>query len=273
MPIDWFNWMQSGHLKSAADFTANGGVLTEEDARQALEELRLESVEHARKLVGEKFYEQYFPTDRHGGQWKSGAPVGLVDHYTAGISARGTLRWFSSKPRGPGVGNSSAHVVLSREGAVIVIIDPLEHVAWHATWANKNHIGIEHVNAGLLSKTPAGKVVYMGKHTYPEDRLGDIQEFGGTIWEPYTSYQIANNLVFKRWLIWACPTLVRERFVDHEIIDPARKRDCGPLWPLKDLNDLAFSDVAFRDFKSLQGTIMRKNALAVFHNEAIDALK
>jgi N-acetyl-anhydromuramyl-L-alanine amidase AmpD len=33
---------------------------------------------------------------------------------------------------------------------------------------------------------------------------------------------------------------MRERFTDHNHLDPDRKRDCGPLWPLDNLNNLVF---------------------------------
>ena len=42
-------------------------------------------------------------------------------------------------------------------------------------------------------------------------------------------------------LIRALPTLQIDKFVDHQVIDPKNKIDCGPLWPLGELNKLAFS--------------------------------
>lgn len=238
---DWFSWMEDAGLHAAADFTLNGGELDQEDAKKALNMLREESVEQIKKKVGEEFYAKHYPTNRHGGNWKRGAPVGLVDHYTSGISARGTLRWFSSKPRGAGVGNSSAHVVLGRDGILYVIVNPLEKITWHATWANKEYIGIEHVNAGLLLRKTDGKVYYMEQHAYPEDRIAQVQDIDNKPWEPYTPAQLVSNLVFKRWLIEAIPTMQEDKFTEHAEIDPERKKDCGPLWPLFELNDLVFS--------------------------------
>jgi N-acetyl-anhydromuramyl-L-alanine amidase AmpD len=269
---DWFSWARSGTLRAAADYTINGGVLSVEDANTALDALRDESVEHIKALVGEDFYAQYFPTTRVGGQWSAGNPVGLVDHYTAGISARRTLRWFSNMPRGPESGSSSAHVVAPRDGMLLVLADPREVITWHATWANKSHLGVEHVNAGLLGKTPTGGIVYQGKHPYPFDRMEQIQEIDDQLWEPYTCAQVVSNIVFKRWLIAAIPTLLSDNFVDHEVIDPKRKKDCGPLWPLYAINDLAFSHVPFRDFMSLQSEILTQVGVLEFRRDVKDAL-
>lgn len=264
---DWFAWVKDDALRATADYTLNGGELDEEDARRALNLLRDESVERIKGAVGKQYYEKYYPTNRKGGNWGRGAPVGLVDHYTAGVSARGTLRWFSSKPRGPGVGNSSAHVVLDRDGSVFIVVDPLKSVAWHATWSNKNHIGIEHVNAGLLLSKTDGGIYYLGKLRYPRNRIAQLQEIDGKLWEPYTTPQLVSNLVFKRWLIEAIPTMQADRFVEHADIDPVRKIDCGPLWPLASLNDLVFSRKRVRGMAWLQKDFLTVEDVAAFKEE------
>jgi N-acetyl-anhydromuramyl-L-alanine amidase AmpD len=264
---DWFSWTTDPKLKAAADLTMNGGRLLEEDARLVINTLSAESERLIKKYVGEEFYNQYYPSNRHGGNWDDDHPIGLVDHYTAGISARGTLKWFSNRDRGPGVGNSSAHFVMDRNGATMVIVDPLTTLAWHATWANRNHIGIEHVNAGLLSKNDKGELLYMNRHAYPDSRKDLPQEISGNLWEPYTAAQVVANIVLKRWLIQAIPTLTREHFVDHEIIDPERKTDCGPLWPLAELNDLVFSWRPIRPMKWLGVDNLLKQDVDAFKEE------
>jgi N-acetyl-anhydromuramyl-L-alanine amidase AmpD len=264
---DWFSWIQSDTLRAAADFTANGGILTPEDADKALDELCDESIKHIKALVGKDFYSRCFPTTRVGGRWTAGNPKGLVDHYTAGISARKTLRWFSNYPRGSGVRNSSAHAVIPRDGSILLLADPRKVKTWHATWANKSHVGVEHVNAGLLSKTLSGGILYQGKHPYPFNRMEQIQGTGNALWEPYTCAQVVNNVVLKRWLIAAIPSLQLDHFVDHEVIDPIRKKDCGPLWPLYAINDLAFSHVAFKGFLSLQSEMLTQVGVFEFHQE------
>ncbi len=235
------DWILTDKVRAAADLVFNGGKLTQADARTALTLLQDESPTHIRARVGTRFYNSYFPTKRHGGAWKSEAPSGWVDHYTAGTSAKRTLKWFSSRDRGPGVGNSCSHFLMDHDGTVIVLVNPLTTVTWHATWANRTHLGIEHINAGRLTKNKAGAFLYMGKLLYPVKDEKPVQEIAGKFWEPYTTAQLVSNIVLKRLVYLAIPTLDPTKFVDHEIIDPKRKQDCGPLWPLEALNRLVFS--------------------------------
>jgi N-acetyl-anhydromuramyl-L-alanine amidase AmpD len=265
---DWFDWIENLSIHDAFHLLAEGEKLEKAEAQQLVFDLEVEGYSHSKRLIGEKSFEKYLPSKRHGSAWKRGNPRGWVDHYTAGISARGTVLWFSNRDRET-PGNSSAHYIMSRRGVIITIVNPLSHIAWHATVANPTHIGIEHVNAGLLSKA-GSKVLYMGRHTYPLDRVPYVQELSSGIWEPYLSQQLSNNIVLKRLLLCAAPTLQQEYFVDHQVVDPIRKKDCGPLWPLKNLNRLVFSWKSFLGFKSLEPTVMQKNAVALFNSEVDD---
>lgn len=266
---DWFDWIQNDRIRAAAYFVVNRGEPNEQQANKVLDLLAEEGEYHIRKEVGDDFYDRYFPTSRHGGSWKPEHPIGVVDHYTAGIYARRTLRWFSNRDRGV-AGTSSAHFVISRDGVLMQLLDPRTTIAWHARGDSRTHIGIEHVNAGLLSKSGSG-YLYQKRHNYPQDRGSMVQELGGEHWEPYTSRQLITNVILKRWLIKAIPTLQEDHFVDHQILDPERKRDCGPLWPLRSLNSLAFSWKPLRGFTGLEPTYMTKSAVAVFNSE-VDSL-
>ncbi len=250
---NWFPWAKNETLKAEMTYTMNGGKMGPDRAEEALSRLRNESELTTRSLIGSDFYKKYYPTSRHGGNWNTGKPYGVVDHYTAGIRARDTLKWFSNRPRGSGVDNSSAHVILNRDGAVIILIDPLTTVAWHARSANRSYVGIEHINAGLLRKD-GDKFFYLSNRKYPQNRTQELQEVtSGKYWEPYKTCQIVSNIIFKRWLIDARPEVMeREHFVDHQQIDPQRKRDCGPLWPLDGINDLVFSGEPIRDMPWLK---------------------
>lgn len=125
----------------------------------------------------------------------------------------------------------------------MTLVDPLTTIAWHATWANPTHIGVEHVCTGLLRKSPEGKFIYLEKSLYPEELVPALQEINGQFWEPFTVAQLFSSLALKRLLIQAFPTLQADKFTDHQTIDPKHKIDCGPLWPLAELNKLAFSFV------------------------------
>ena len=237
---DWFNWVKTSSLQAAADLTLNGGRFNLEDAICVVKELNEESVLHIKEYVGEEFYTQYFPSKRHGKNWSSPFPSGLVDHYTAGIKASHTLKWFSNKKRSIR-GNSSAHILIDRNGIILSVIDPLTKIAWHAGDDNTSNIGVEHVNAGLLTKNSDGKFYYQETRSYPESRIPRIQQIEDMYWEPYSTAQIISNIVLKRWLFEAIPTLKEDYFTDHQALDPDRKLDCGPLWPLYELNELVFS--------------------------------
>lgn len=266
-----FDWVSDPALRDEFKGLLAGERPSQQEARTAMRALCAEGKSHLKRYVGDAFYQEYFPTTRRGPKWKEGRPTGVVDHYTAGISMRGTLRWFSSKKRTT-PGNSSAHHVISRRGVIVTLVDPLERVAWHAgTRENYTHVGIEHVNAGLLSKSGT-KVLYMDRYTYPEDRLEFVQKVGEELWEPYTSAQICSNIVLKRLLLAAAPTMLGSNFVDHETIAPARKKDCGPLWPLKSLNRLVLSWKGLPELKSLKPIVLQKPAVALFNSEIDDLL-
>jgi len=267
---DWCEWaagddIRHAGLQAAFDLTVNGGVMGRGMALRALEYLRRESVRMTKEYVGAELYRRYFPSRRTGGPWKEGNPIGVVDHYTAGIHAKRTLRWFSNEPRKVKY-NSSANVVITPEGEIIIVVDPVAAIAWHARRDSHTHIGIEHVNAGLLCKKN-GRYYYQGTRLYPQGWTPNIQKVGAEYWEPYTTAQIISNIVLKRWLVTAIPTLNRSYFVDHEVVDPLRKRDCGPLWPLQAINDLAFSSKPLRDMRWAQKRFLGVEDVADFRKE------
>lgn len=255
---DWFPWVQNKNLKAALDYTMNGGKMDPDQAEEKLDLLTIEGEYLTEKIVGTDFYKQYFPSDRHGSHWKTECPYGVVDHFTAGTQAAGTLKWFSSRARGVGASNSSAHAVIDRNGTIIIVIDPLMHVAWHAPGANSTHVGIEHVNAGLLRKDGEA-YFWQNTRQYPKERIPELQEIDGKFWEPYYTQQIVSNVILKRWLIEARPEMMeREHFIDHQQVDPNRKIDCGPLWPLDGINDLVFSREPVREMKWLEKDYLTK---------------
>jgi len=267
---DWFTWIENESLRETFSALLGGEKLSEADAIKAVSDLATEGEGHIKRLVGDSFYRKYFLTDRVGPPWDDDKPIGWVDHYTAGVSARGTLRWFSSQKRDTPL-TSSSHYVMSRRGVIATVVNPLKSVAWHARKTSYTHIGVEHVNAGLLSKSGT-KILYMEQHLYPLDRVPHVQEVYGELWEPYLSTQVVNNIALKRLLICALPTLLQKNFVDHEMVDPTRKKDCGPLWPLANLNRLVFSWKPIKGFDSLEPTVMAKNVVALFNSEAEDLL-
>lgn len=273
MSIEFFSWVQDKALRAAFDFTMNGGALLRKDAKYVLGLLKEESSKNIKKVVGDDFFGNYYPSARYGNRWRTGCPKGVVDHYTAGVGPRGALMWFSNMPREQAGSNSSAHAVIDRDGTIFIVIDPLRRVAWHASGANNTSVGIEHVNAGLLLRKQDGKFYYLDSREYPEDRTGDLQEVNsGEFWEPYTVAQLVSNIMLKRWLIRAFPEnqLREELFVDHQEIDPGRKIDCGPLWPLFELNEIVFSWLPIRGMKWAKKEILLLKDVEEFKKESRD---
>lgn len=259
---NWFSWVINKKLHAAAVYTANGGRLLREDARAVLQMLDNEGAVQTSSYVGEDNYKKFFPTKRHGAPWDAGRnPQGIVDHYTAGISARSTLLWFSNRPRET-ENSSSAHVVIDRNGVIISVV-PAELVAWHARENNIAYYGIEHVNAGLLGKSETG-YTYQDIREYPKDRVNGIQKVNDEYWEPYTGLQIISNIVLKRWLMQAYATIQEEKLVDHQTLAPTYKRDCGPVWPLKTVNQLACSWGSLRPFSFLTEDVVTLESLRLF---------
>jgi N-acetyl-anhydromuramyl-L-alanine amidase AmpD len=263
--MELFSWAQDQVVKSALQAAIAGARVSQDSAAASINLLTKEGIAHMRRIVGDSFYTKNLPTNRHGKAWATDQPTGWVDHYTAALGARGTLMWFSNMDRGPNGGNSSSHYVVDRDGTAMTMVDPLTTVAWHATWSNPTHIGVEHVCTGLLRKSPEGKFIYLEKSLYPENLVPALQEVNGQLWEPFTVAQLLSNLAIKRLLIQALPTLQAGKFTDHQVIDPKGKVDCGPLWPMKELNKLAFSFTPLvEEMDWMKCALMTKEVVADF---------
>jgi len=269
---NWFNWIANSKLQAAADYTLSGGRLLRSDAKEVLFLLSQESSRLIPQEMGSRNYNEYYPTNRHGQFWGRENPCGVVDHYTAGISSGSTLLWFSNKLRSKGIKTSSAHFIIGRDGIIFCVV-PLVRIAWHAPGVNSTHFGIEHVNAGVLRrKTKKSGYLYRGAQTYPKERAGAVQEVAGECWEPYTANQIISNIVLKRWLITAFPEIEQQSLIDHQNISPGRKRDCGPMWPLNDLNAIVFCFENCRILDWHEGQAIRKQDLVDLRAYAQEAL-
>ena len=265
--MEWFAWVKNPKLRAAADLILNGGRLLEEDARRVLDDLWEESGTHILNKVGATFYNENFPSHRDGGEWDEGRPYGVIDHYTAGISVVGTLKWFSNMTRS---GTSSAHAIVDHGGRIYLVINPLTHIAWHARRDSYTHVGIEHVNAGLLRKEN-GKFFYQGTRRYP-NKYKHLPQHLEEWWEPFRVAQIVSNIVLKRWLIYAIPTLQQQHFVDHQTVDPNRKTDCGPFWPLDEINELVFSAKPIRDLDWMKKEFLLLDDVGNFRMEVREYL-
>lgn len=166
------------------------------------------------------------------------APPGiLVIHFTAGGSARSSADWF----RHPGNKDSSAHIVVERDGSAIQCV-ALDRIAWHAgksRWGalsglNQYSIGIELANWGYLRPsgdgwaTSTGKPIaapYLGMHRNGNPD-GSRRPIG---WESYPQEQIEAARGIETALVAAFGI---SEIVGHDDIAPTRKWDPGPAFDM-----------------------------------------
>jgi N-acetylmuramoyl-L-alanine amidase len=160
-------------------------------------------------------------------------PSGIVIHYTAAGSGKGSANYFAGKAAGV-----SAHFVIDRDGTVYQCVS-LKDKAWHAgvsQWptgtkqknCNDFTIGIELANWGWLTKDSAGKVLTYTKAVFN----GPTVEIKGKLWEVYPEAMIESlksvlAIVSTKTGIQINSTNV----VGHEHIAPTRKTDPGPAFP------------------------------------------
>ncbi|MBB4611999.1 N-acetylmuramoyl-L-alanine amidase [Novosphingobium taihuense] len=164
-------------------------------------------------------------------------PKIVVIHFTAGGSAASSANWFASKDNT----NSSAHVVIDRDGTIIQCVN-FGEVAWHAgksTWRdivglNRHSIGIEIANWGALRggangwSNAAGQridnvVMAVHRNGNPD---GSRTPIG---WEAYPEAQFEATVALVRALRAVYPIA---EIVGHDDIAPVRKSDPGPAFDM-----------------------------------------
>jgi N-acetylmuramoyl-L-alanine amidase len=164
-------------------------------------------------------------------------PRYLVIHYTAGRSAKESIRFLASK-----VARASAHVVIARDGTITQMV-PFDRVAWHAgqsLWEgivglNQHSLGIELDNAGLLKRGPGGKWLAWFGDRVPEEEVSEAvhknEKKEGIVrgWHEYTPKQIEAALELSSLLV---RTYGIRDVIGHDDISPIRKQDPGPLFPM-----------------------------------------
>lgn len=162
-------------------------------------------------------------------------PKIVVIHFTAGGSARSSAEWF----RSPQNKNSSAHVVIERDGTIIQCVN-FGNVAWHAgrsSWhgligLNQYSIGIELANWGNLRSADGGWVTSTGKRIAEPfmgtHRNGNPDGSKHPIgWEPYPGEQVEAARLLVEQLIASYGI---NDIVGHDDIAPVRKSDPGPAF-------------------------------------------
>ena len=159
------------------------------------------------------------------------SPTVIVEHYTAGTRAEPAVAWLCN-PKA----RASAHLVIGDDGSVYQL-GPFNVRMWHAglkagypgiRGVNGRSIGIEHTNAGLLTELEPDRYESLLGEPIPRDRVGF--DAMGRPWHTYSSAQIETSLAIHEALTDAYPIT---ELMEHSEIDPRRKIDPGPLFPLE----------------------------------------
>jgi len=174
----------------------------------------------------------------------------LVLHYTGGYGFEGSARWLANlvKDKAGNVvpAKASAHLIVGRGGEVVQLA-PLTDRTWHAgggssRWRGKpvngRSIGIEIANLGWLKRQPDGRILDAWGKAY----TGPVfTEAAGGLWEPFPDAQLEAVAWLVSSLVGLFPVLALEdqaagelpRICGHQDVDPTRKVDPGPAFPLE----------------------------------------
>lgn len=189
--------------------------------------------------------------------WAHGHPIGVVEHFTAGVTWKGTIRWLN------GAGNDAASchfLILDRFPAeleeirskekykllhtldvLVLQLSDLTEGNWHAGWVNSLCLGIENRNAGPLRGEQEAWTWWPKKWTqpFPHEKLGKTPiHLDGRWWEPYIYGQLTANVVVCQMLAVLYPMDPRW-FIPHSAVAET-KWDTGRAFPLNKLRDAVF---------------------------------
>ncbi len=272
------------------------GQINGAEARSFFEDLYNLSIKRCIAESG-TLWARHFPTRQYRGPggfknvlqgWKHATPIGICDHFTANDSLRSTVKWFSSYDQWDlgggkkGSAGASSALVVGIDGEPLCLIDFWNGKSdWHEPQLNGVSVGIEHVNVGEVRKAPDGSFVFWPNNwTQPYKFTRELPpqqvNYRGAHWMmPYTREQILTNLVLKRAIIALYPsgTIRKEMLVDHAMVRDDKK-DCGPLWPLAELREMAFSYTPLRDYPMFQQyTPVSGSTLDAFETADLSALR
>ncbi len=204
---------------------------------------------------------EYYPTQQlTRNALKNRTEIWWVDHYTTGISHKGTLNWFSSKKHKRNgkmrFAGASTHFVQPFHGLPFMII-PLQHGAWHEPRRNRDSIAVEYVNPGRLHKEGTQWRYWAGD--LPDELVRELPPVlldhpfrGAKVMLPFTKDQLVASIKLKRIVrVYATGCLDAVRMSQHTDWREG-KQDMGPLWPMEDLTDAAFSHDNLEELDFLQ---------------------
>ena len=187
------------------------------------------------KLVGDSEYNvEWEPSPNKGAKLEGGKPDTVIIHYTAGASARSSVRTLCRQSA-----KASPHLVVGRQGEIFQLV-PFDTIAWHAgkssyqgrTGFNRYSVGIELDNAGQLTPNGSGGfLTWFNRTVPPEEAIQAIHRNQNkpSWWQSYTDVQIELTELICQLLIDKYDV---QSILGHEEIAPRRKVDPGPAFPL-----------------------------------------
>jgi hypothetical protein len=229
---------------------AGSGYISPAQAKRTLEVLYLRS--HLDLLENASNYKKFFPTKQcYPGRLKKVKSLWWVDHATAGINGWGTLKWFSSKPRGhakkfdtkaaanayakrrkgkvsksgtkyvvkwKGYAGACTHFTVFTNGLPFMLLR-LDDGCWGEPKRNGDGIHIEMVNALICRQK--NQTWYFWAGPIPQSIL-DVQmpvrldeSFrGAKVMLPYTWDQVVTNIKLKRLCVAATTEQLRPEDVE-----------------------------------------------------------
>lgn len=189
-------------------------------------------------------------------KWRYGYPVGVTEHFTAGVTWKGSISWLSGKDNQ----TSSCHmVILDRKLGEVdsifskypildslpvtaILLADLDKATWHCGWGNEFNFGIENRNAGRLKGTQGAWTWWPNGYTkaFPHKELGKTPvNIDGVWWEPYTYGQIVANIIVCQYL----HCFFQDKggvnpswFIPHSALSGG-KSDTGRAFPLQAVRD------------------------------------
>lgn len=199
--------------------------------------------------------------------WKFGVPKGITEHYTAGVTWKGSVQWLQTTDNK----NSSCHAFINDRHhpdaleiqakypalkdlqVLALLMADVNKGTWHATWSNSMNFGIENRNAGILSGQQEDWRWWGGK--FDHVALGKMPINIDGVWlEPYTYGQIAANVIVGQHLhcllqgqggldpVWCLP---------HSCFQKG-KRDTHKAFPLQDWRLAVFNQTPWDSLPWLQ---------------------
>lgn len=203
--------------------------------------------------------------------WKEGHPIGVTEHFTAGVTWKGSVSWLNDGGNDNSV--SCQMLILDRMlpevkaiydkypplkdlQVVVILMSDGIIPCWHAGWVNKLTFGIENRNAGPL-RYDGQKWYWWAKNwkaEFPVEGLGKTpQNFDGKWWEPYTFGQVCANILVCQMLYCLYEGAMKPGWFLPHSATTGSKSDTGRAYPLDNVRDAVFDQVPMDSLPWLHG--------------------